>query len=89
MLLPTVRAVVCLGSYGWDAALRGLTRLGRPVPRPRPKFGHTARVEVDDLTVLGCYHPSQQNTFTGKLTQQMLDDVLGTAARLAGLDGSA
>jgi uracil-DNA glycosylase family 4 len=89
MLLPTVRAVVCLGSYGWDAALRGLTRLGRPVPRPRPKFGHAARVEVDDLTVLGCYHPSQQNTFTGKLTQQMLDDVLGTAARLAGLDGSA
>jgi uracil-DNA glycosylase family 4 len=84
-VLPTVRAIVCLGSYGWGAALRGLVRLGHVVPRPRPKFGHAARLELEDLTVLGCYHPSQQNTFTGKLTEPMLDDVLATAAQLAGV----
>jgi uracil-DNA glycosylase len=84
-LLPTVRAIVCLGLYGWDAALRGLVRQGRAVPRPRPRFGHGAKVELDGLTVLGCYHPSQQNTFTGRLTAAMLDDVLAAAARLAEL----
>jgi uracil-DNA glycosylase family 4 len=82
-VLPSVRALVCLGSYGWDAALRALTRQGLAVPRPRPRFGHAAQVRLAGLTVLGCYHPSQQNTFTGKLTETMLDAVLAEAARLA------
>lgn len=81
-------AVVCLGSFGWDAALRSLGTLGYAVPRPRPRFGHGAEVAIsgpDDHTVavLGCYHPSQQNTFTGRLTEPMLDAVLGRAALLA------
>ncbi len=84
-VLSSVRVVVCLGSYGWEAALRGLARQGYATPRPRPRFGHGARVEIDGLTVLGCFHPSQQNTFTGKLTEPMLDAVLGTAARVAGI----
>jgi uracil-DNA glycosylase family 4 len=84
-VLPSVRAVVCLGSFGWDAALKALARAGLRIPAPRPRFGHAARVELDTLTVLGCYHPSQQNTFTGKLTEPMLDAVLGEAARLAGI----
>ena len=83
IVLPTVRVVVCLGSYGWTAALRALARAGMTLPRPRPAFAHGARVELDALTVLGCYHPSQQNTFTGTLTESMLDAVLGDAARLA------
>jgi uracil-DNA glycosylase len=67
---------------------RALARLGFAVPRPRPKFGHAALVELtrtsgETLLVLGSYHPSQQNTFTGKLTQPMLDGVLGEAAELA------
>jgi uracil-DNA glycosylase family 4 len=96
LVLPTVRAVVCLGSYGWDAALRALARQRLEVPRPRPKFGHGVRTTVarpatadgdaaagDPIVVLGCYHPSQQNTFTGKLTEAMLDGVLAEAAKLA------
>ncbi len=85
LVLPTVRAVVCLGSFGWDAALRALAQQGCDVPRPRPRFGHGASVDLGALTVLGCYHPSQQNTFTGKLTEPMLDAVLGRAAELADL----
>jgi uracil-DNA glycosylase family 4 len=85
LVLPTVRVVVCLGSYGWDAALRGLARQGLELPRPRPAFGHGARLDLGRLLVLGCYHPSQQNTFTGKLTESMLDAVLGEAAQLAGV----
>jgi uracil-DNA glycosylase len=82
LVLPSVRAVVCLGSFGWDATWRALGALGLPVPRPRARFGHGVEVPVGDLTVLGCYHPSQQNTFTGKLTEPMLDAVLGRAAAL-------
>ena len=85
LLLPTLRVVVALGGFGWDAALRSLAAAGVPVPRPRPRFGHGAEVELDGLTLLGCYHPSQQNTFTGRLTEPMLDAVLGRAAELAGL----
>ena len=88
LLAPTVRAVVCLGSYGWAAGLRGFRSLGYTVPRPQPRFGHAAEAVLtgpagEEVTLLGCYHPSQQNTFTGKLTEPMLDAVLGRAAELA------
>jgi uracil-DNA glycosylase family 4 len=79
-LLSDVRVVVCLGSFAWDAALR-LGLAGSPPPRPRPRFGHGA--EYGPL--LGCFHPSQQNTFTGKLTVEMTDAVLARARERAGL----
>jgi uracil-DNA glycosylase len=84
LLAPHMRAVVCLGSYAWAAALRALRVLGYAVPRPQPRFGHAAEVAVPgpdgrEVALLGCYHPSQQNTFTGKLTEDMLDDVLRRA----------
>ena len=81
--LPGVRVVVCLGSFAWDAFLRVLAGRGDPIPRPRPKFGHGAEVAIGGLTVLGCFHVSQQNTFTGKLTEPMLDAVLARARELA------
>ena len=81
--LPYLRAAVALGAFAWQALLTALARQGRPVPRPRPPFGHGATVELDGLLVLGSFHPSQQNTFTGKLTEAMLDDVLGLAAARA------
>jgi uracil-DNA glycosylase family 4 len=76
-LLPDVRVVVCLGAFGWEAACRyhGL--------RPRPRFGHGAEVDAGGVTLLGCFHPSQQNTFTGKLTPAMIDAVLQRARALA------
>jgi uracil-DNA glycosylase family 4 len=85
----SVHAIVCLGSFGWDAALRALRESGWSVPRPKPRFGHAAETVVHapdgrEVVLLGCYHPSQQNTFTGKLTEAMLDGVLGRAASLAG-----
>ena len=88
LVQDSVRAVVCLGSYGWDATLRTVRAIGWTVPRPKPKFGHAAEATVTTATgrevaVLGSYHPSQQNTFTGKLTEPMLDAVLGRAAALA------
>jgi uracil-DNA glycosylase len=82
-LLSSVRVIVTLGSFAWDAALRAVVGLGEPRPRPRPKFGHGVAVEVGRFTLLGCFHPSQQNTFTGKLTEPMLDQVLGRARDLA------
>jgi uracil-DNA glycosylase len=84
LVAPHVRVVVALGSYGWDAALRSFRSVGYAVPRPKPRFGHGASATIgEDITLLGCYHPSQQNTFTGRLTEAMLDDVLGRAAALA------
>ncbi len=82
--------ILALGAIGWDAALRTLGEQGWPVPRPRPRFAHAAEVTVDrpdggSVTLLGCFHPSPHNTFTGRLTPQMLDDVLGRAKHLAGL----
>jgi uracil-DNA glycosylase len=90
LVAESLRAVVCLGSYGWDAALRTFRALGYDVPRPKPRFGHAAETEVTSaagrrVTLLGSYHPSQQNTFTGKLTEPMLDEVLGRAASLGGV----
>lgn len=78
-LLASVRVVVCLGAFAWDAALRLLG----PV-RPRPRFGHLAEAEVGGLRLLGSFHPSQQNTFTGKLTEPMTDAVFVRARELAG-----
>ncbi|MGH3508904.1 MAG: uracil-DNA glycosylase, partial [Nocardioidaceae bacterium] len=80
----SVRVVVCLGGYAWDAALRTYGALGYAVPRPKPRFGHAAEAEVvapdgRPVVMLGCYHPSQQNTFTGRLTEPMLDAVLARA----------
>jgi uracil-DNA glycosylase family 4 len=82
-LLPRVRVIVCLGAFAWDAALRVVASLGGSVPRPRPRFGHGSTVVLGRFTLLGCYHPSQQNTFTGKLTEAMMDDVLARARELA------
>lgn len=82
LLAPSLRVVVCLGSYGWDAALRTLAAAGIPIPKPKPRFGHGAEVRLGDITLLGSYHPSQQNTFTGRLTTDMLDAVLARAASL-------
>ena len=82
--LSRLRVVVCLGAFAWDAALRLRAGAGAPAPRPRPKFGHEA--VFDDgawLTLVGCFHPSQQNTFTGKLTEPMLDAVFERAKQLA------
>ena len=87
LLLPGLRVVVTLGLFGWDAAFRTLAAVGVEVPRPRPRFGHGVEVALGPITVLGCYHPSQQNTFTGKLTEPMIDSVFARAAELVGLSG--
>jgi uracil-DNA glycosylase family 4 len=77
-LLSHVRVIVALGAFGWDAALRTLGSLGHEV-RPRPRFGHGAQVVVGPYTLLGTYHPSQQNTFTGRLTAPMFQAVIARA----------
>ena len=79
LLVEHVRVVVALGGYGWDVA------------RPKPRFGHGAEAQLvgagREVLLLGCYHPSQQNTFTGRLTEPMLDAVLGRAAGAARISG--
>jgi uracil-DNA glycosylase family 4 len=87
-LQPTVRAVVVLGGYGWAALWPTLRAAGEAVPAPVPKFGHGAEVALPSgLTVLGCFHVSQQNTFTGRLTEPMLDAVLLRARSLVAAGG--
>jgi uracil-DNA glycosylase len=92
---PTVRVLLALGSIAWDAALAAVRRIGGGHDRPKPRFGHGAETVVQvpsrlhgrgaasTWTVLGSYHVSQQNTFTGKLTEEMLDAVLARAQALA------
>ncbi|TWG95098.1 uracil-DNA glycosylase family 4 [Nocardioides sp. J9] len=93
ILAPSVRVVVALGAIGWNASLHALGRAGWTVPRPRPKFGHGAEVALapasrrtrrSEVTLLGCFHPSQHNTFTGRLTAPMTDEVFRRARELAG-----
>jgi uracil-DNA glycosylase family 4 len=81
ILRPPV--AICLGGVAWNAALRALQATGGAVPRPKPKFAHGAECEVGSTTLLGCYHVSQQNTFTGRLTEPMLDAVLRRATAKA------
>ncbi|UJA19022.1 uracil-DNA glycosylase [Thermoleophilia bacterium SCSIO 60948] len=82
-LLPGARVLLALGAFAWDGILRALRARGEQIPWPKPRFGHGAEVEVGALTVLGCFHVSQQNTFTGKLTEPMLDAVFARARELA------
>jgi uracil-DNA glycosylase family 4 len=82
-LLSESRVLIALGSFAWDGALRAARALGEPVPRPKPRFGHGAEADLGRWTLLGSFHPSQQNTFTGKLTESMLDSVFGRAKELA------
>jgi uracil-DNA glycosylase len=86
-LLPRLRVAVVLGGFGWSALLPVLAAAGYVLPRPRPRFGHGVEVTLEGpdgpITVLGSYHVSQQNTFTGRLTEPMLDAVLQRAVALA------
>ena len=84
-LLEQGRVLLCLGAFAWDGALRALAALGHRLV-PRPRFGHAAEVRVGPYTLVGSYHPSQQNTFTGRLTPAMLDGVLARAVVLAGAE---
>jgi uracil-DNA glycosylase family 4 len=90
LLAPTARVAITLGAFGWHALLASLRGLGWAVPRPRPSFGHGAVVALkrgdQRLTVLGCYHVSQQNTFTGKLTPAMFDEIIARALALVDAD---
>ena len=89
-LLDRVSVILCLGAFAWDAALRLIVAAGATggaAIRPKPRFGHGAECELARFTLLGCFHPSQQNTFTGKLTPSMIDAVLVRARGLAGLTG--
>ena len=82
-----VRVIVALGGFAWRAALQMVRSAGGSVGRPVPRFGHGATAPLHtphgEVTLIGCYHPSQQNTFTGKLTPAMLDDIFGRATAAA------
>ena len=89
-----LRVIVCLGGFAWQALWPALRSVGIAVPRPRPPFGHGAEVSVtfpggagaqERVLVIGCYHPSQQNTFTGRVTPGMLDEIFERSSRAAGL----
>jgi uracil-DNA glycosylase family 4 len=87
---PSVRCVVALGGYAWQGAWPALRQAGYGLPRPRPAFGHGVQIEItsptgEPVAMLGCYHPSQQNTFTGRVTEAMLDELFARARDLAGL----
>ncbi len=89
LLAGSLRVVLALGGYAWEAFLGAASRAGWTVPVPRPRFTHGASVALErpdgpPVTLLATYHVSQQNTFTGKLTEAMLDDVIATARVLRG-----
>jgi uracil-DNA glycosylase family 4 len=86
LVWPTLRVVVVLGGFGWAALWPALRRAGVPMPPRLAPFGHGVEAQLDGRTVLGCYHVSQQNTFTGRLTEPMLDEVFTRAARLAEIE---
>jgi uracil-DNA glycosylase len=81
-ILKRVRVIVCLGGFAWDGMLRALRDLGWR-PEKKPRFGHGVETRVGPVTLFGCYHPSQQNTFTGRLTIPMIDAVMSRARQLA------
>jgi uracil-DNA glycosylase family 4 len=82
--LTQLRSIVALGAFAWEGVLRATASAGHETPRPRPRFGHGAEVPVGPYVLVGAFHPSQQNTFTGKLTPQMLDEVLERAVARSG-----
>ena len=82
-LLANVRVVLALGAFGWDAGLRSLAAIGHVPPAGgKPRFGHGAEARIGPYVLLGSYHPSQQNTFTGRLTAPMFDAVIERAVEL-------
>ena len=88
MVTPTLRVIVCLGGFAWQALWPVLAAAGYEMPRPRQAFGHGAETVLrsegqPDVLLLGCYHPSQQNTFTGRLTPAMLDRIFTRASAFA------
>jgi uracil-DNA glycosylase len=85
LTLPHVKAILALGSFAWASSLRSLQANGLDIPKPRPRFGHAVEAPIGGITLIGSYHPSQQNTFTGKLTHAMLDEVCRRTAEAAGL----
>ena len=99
LLAATVTVIVCLGGFAWRAAWPMLRSAGFTLPRPRPRFGHGTEVTLPapagaagpsgQVLLLGCYHPSQQNTFTGRVTPAMLDEVFSRARSAAGIGGAA
>jgi uracil-DNA glycosylase len=82
-VLPNARVIVALGAFAWDAVLRAVADLGHQTFAPKPRFGHMAEADLGPYALLGSYHPSQQNTFTGKLTEAMTDDVFTRARALS------
>jgi uracil-DNA glycosylase family 4 len=92
LVIADLRAIVCLGGFAWQAIWPVLSSCGFTLPRPRPAFGHGAEVRLagasapDGVLLVGCYHPSQQNTFTGRVTPAMLDTVFDRARDFAGLE---
>ncbi len=85
--LTRLRTIVALGAFAWDGVLRAIASAGHEIPRPRPRFGHCAEGQVGPYMLVGAFHPSQQNTFTGKLTPEMLDAVLRQASERAAEPG--
>ena len=84
-LLKRVQVVIALGKIGFDEFLKAYAETGAAIPKPRPRFGHGSSAGLDGVTLLGSYHPSQQNTFTGKLTRPMFESVFRAAREV--LDG--
>jgi uracil-DNA glycosylase family 4 len=81
--LERLHAIVALGAYAWDGALRAIGETDVKIPSPKPRFGHATEVAVGPYLLVGCFHPSQQNTFTGKLTPDMIDAVVRRAIAVA------